>query len=249
MTDLKKNTIEVCFSPKLFPDRLTKENYIVVIVDILRATTSICTAFKNGVKAIIPVATIEEAYEYKKKGYIIASERDGKVTDFADFGNSAFNFTVERVKGKTIIYSTTNGTQAIEMAKSAKNVVIGSFINLKSLTEWLVKHNKNVVILCAGWKNKFNLEDSIFAGVLVENLLKYPIFKINCDSASAALDLWKLAKTDLLGFIEKAAHRHRLKKLGLDDVLEYSFTLNTSDVVPVLDDKIIKDVNNNSENL
>ncbi len=230
------NTIEVCFSPKLYEDRLTRDNFVVVIVDILRATTSICTAFKNGAKSLIPVPSIEEAKEYKKKGYIVASEKDGKVLDFADFGNSAFDFSEENVKGKVVAYSTTNGTKAIELAKDAEQVVMGSFINLRALSDWLIDKDKNVVILCAGWKNKFNLEDSVFAGVLVENLIDSGNFDPDCDSALAALDLWKTAETDLLGFIEKAAHRHRLKKLGLDDVLEYSFTLNTSDVVPVLKD-------------
>ncbi len=234
------NTIEVCFSPKLYEDRLTRENFVVVIVDILRATTSICTAFKNGVKSLIPVPSIEEAKEYKKKGYIVASEKDGKVLDFADFGNSAFDFTVENVKDKVVAYCTTNGTKAINLAKDADQVAMGSFINLRALSDWLIEQDKNVVILCSGWKNKFNLEDSVFAGVLVENLIDSGRFDPDCDSAQAALDLWKTAETDLLGFIEKAAHRHRLKKLGLDDVLEYSFTLNTSDVVPVLKDgKII----------
>jgi 2-phosphosulfolactate phosphatase len=219
---------------------LTRENFVVVIVDILRATTSICTAFKNGVKSLIPVPSIEEAKEYKKKGYIVASEKDGKVLDFADFGNSAFDFTVENVKDKVVAYCTTNGTKAINLAKDADQVAMGSFINLRALSDWLIEQDKNVVILCSGWKNKFNLEDSVFAGVLVENLIDSGRFDPDCDSAQAALDLWKTAETDLLGFIEKAAHRHRLKKLGLDDVLEYSFTLNTSDVVPVLKDgKII----------
>ncbi len=231
-----KKTIEVCFSPKLYEDRVTDGNFIVVIVDILRATTSICTAFKNGVKTMIPVPTLEMAKEYKEKGYVVASEKDGKVLDFADFGNSAFEFSVENVKDKEVAYCTTNGTKAIELAKDADEVVIGSFVNLRALSDWLIEKNKDVVILCAGWKNKFNLEDSVFAGVLVENLIDSGKFSAECDSAQAALDLWKTAETDLLGFIEKAAHRHRLKKLGLDDVLEYSFTLNTSDVVPVLKD-------------
>ncbi|MCD4789053.1 MAG: 2-phosphosulfolactate phosphatase [Bacteroidales bacterium] len=242
-----KNTIEVCFSPRLYEDRLTRENFIVVIVDILRATTSICSAFNNGVKKIIPIASLDEAREYKKKGFLVASERDGIVSDFADFGNSAFNFMTPEVVGKTIVYSTTNGTHAIEMAKSAEKVVIGAFTNLKPLAEWLVAQDKNVVILCAGWKNKFNLEDSFFAGALVESLLKYPNFRLFCDSATAALDIWKTGKQDMLGYIEKALHRHRLKRMGLDDVLEYSFTLNSTDVIPVLENQHIININKNEK--
>ncbi len=119
--------IEVCLSPKLFPEILTKENYIVVLVDILRATTTICTAFENGVQAIIPVATIEEAKQLKDQGFLVASEQDGKKLDFADFGNSAFSFTRDRIAGKTLVYCTTNGTRALEMAKHSEQIVIGAF--------------------------------------------------------------------------------------------------------------------------
>lgn len=230
-------TIEVCFTPVLYSHRLTTENYVVVIVDILRATTAICSAFQNGVEKIIPVASIDEAHKYKAKGFLVAAERDGKVLDFADFGNSPFNFIKDEVKGKTIVYSTTNGTQAIEMAKDAESIAIGAFSNLSVLTNYLLRKNKNVVVLCAGWKNKFNLEDSLFAGALTAKLLMSGKFSCFCDAAIGAMDLWSNAKTNLLGYIEKCSHRHRLKKLGLDDVLEHCFTIDAASVVPVLKEK------------
>ena len=125
--------VEVCFSPKIFPEILTKENFIVVLVDILRATTTICTAFENGVQAIIPVATATLAKQLKEQGYLVASEQDGKKLDFADFGNSAFSFTRDRVEGKTLVYCTTNGTRALEMVKNSEQIVIGAFINISAL--------------------------------------------------------------------------------------------------------------------
>ncbi|MBE9491659.1 MAG: 2-phosphosulfolactate phosphatase [Bacteroidetes bacterium] len=234
-----KFTVEVCFTPVLYPHILTRSNFIVVIVDILRATTSICTALACGVKTIIPVATLDEAREMKKKGYLVASERDGIVMDFADFGNSPFNFMKPEVKGKTIAYSTTNGTKAIQAASNDGNVVIGSFLNLSALANWLIQQQKNVVILSSGWKNKFNLEDSVFAGALTSILLKNSGFVTECDSAKAAMDLWKLAKNNLMEYIEKASHRHRLKKLVLDDVLEYTFTVDSTDVIPILNNGMI----------
>ena len=118
------NTVEICFSPKLYEYRLTKDNFIVVIVDILRATTSIC----------------EKAREYKEKGYIVACERDGKVLDFADVGNSPSDFLKDSFRGKTIAYSTTNGTKAINMASDADEIVIGSFNNLTSIANWLAEN-------------------------------------------------------------------------------------------------------------
>ncbi|MEI7724600.1 MAG: 2-phosphosulfolactate phosphatase [Bacteroidota bacterium] len=226
-------SIEVCFSPKLFSEIQTKDHYIVVLVDILRATTSICAAFENGVKCIIPVATLEEAKAMKERGYLVASELDGKKLDFADFGNSAFNFSREAIGGQSLVYCTTNGTRALHIAKNAEKIAMGAFINLTALTTWLINQNKNVVILCSGWKNKFCLEDTIFAGALTKELLATRKFTTHCDSAVAALDLWRIARPDVLEYIEKAAHRHRLKKLELDDVIPYSFAIDSTGVVPV----------------
>jgi 2-phosphosulfolactate phosphatase len=228
------NKIEVCFTPALF--HLYKdESSIVVIVDILRATSAICTAFDRGAKKIIPVASIEEAGKYKEKGYLLAAERDGVVLDFADFGNSPKNFTPERVKGKSIVYSTTNGTQAIQMAIGCYKVVIGAYLNHKILTEWLVKQERDITILCAGWKDRFSLEDTIFTGALTTSLIKTGNFVTNCDSALASMDLWNVAKDDLIGYIQKASHRERLKKLVLDDIIEYCHTFDISCSLPVLE--------------
>lgn len=228
MSDRK---IEVCFSPALYKYFENREA-IVIIVDILRASSAICTAFMNGVNRIIPVATLEEAQNYKKQGYLVAAERDGIVRDFADFGNSPFNFTAGRVKGKHIVYSTTNGTQAIKLASSSHKVLVGSFLNFKSLNDYVIRENRDLLILCAGWKNKFNLEDTIYAGAVTDYMLSNRFFYTICDSALAAQDLWNIAKNNLTGYIEKAAQRHRLKKNKLDDVLEYCHTFNITDVIP-----------------
>ena len=159
----EKREVETCFSPALYEaERFTES--IVVVLDILRASSSICMAFENGAKSIIPVATVEEAKEYKRKGYLVAAERDGFVLDFADFGNSPFNFTKERVAGKTIVYSTTNGTGIVKKAKDAYAIVVGSFLNISSLVDWILEQDKNVLLFCAGWKNRFSLEDTLSAG-------------------------------------------------------------------------------------
>jgi 2-phosphosulfolactate phosphatase len=241
MTELQeKRTVEVCFSPGLFPDILTTGDFVVVLVDILRATTTICTAVGNGAEAIMPVASHEETRRLKSEGFLVATEKDGVQLDFADFGNSAFSFTQEAIGGKTLVYCTTNGTRALETAKSASSIAIGAFINISAATGWLAEQHKNVVILCSGWKNKFCLEDALFAGALTERLLDTGLFRSECDSAAAAMDLWGLAEGDVLGYMEKAAHRHRLKKLGLDDVIPYSFECDRVNVVPVFDGTLIK---------
>jgi 2-phosphosulfolactate phosphatase len=236
----EKGHVEVCFSPGLFPDILTQGDFVVVLVDVLRATTTICTAIGNGVEAIIPVATHEEARRLKSRGFLVASEKDGVQLDWADFGNSAFSFTRDAIGGQTLVYCTTNGTRALHIAGSASSIAIGAFINISALTRWLSRQQRDVVILCSGWKNKFCLEDTLFAGALTQRLLETDAFRTECDSAHAAMDLWSLAEGDVPAYVEKAAQRHRLKRLGLDDVIPYSFGLDQVDVVPVFDGEAIR---------
>jgi 2-phosphosulfolactate phosphatase len=238
----EKRSIEVCFSPKLFTDIVTTGEYVVVLVDVLRATTTIVTAVANGVEAIIPVATHDEAREFKARGYLVASEKDGVQLGWADFGNSAFSFTREAIGGETLVYCTTNGTKALHIAAGASCIAIGAFLNISALTEWLAARRQNVVILCSGWKDKFCLEDALFAGALTRRLVETGAFRPDCDSAYAAVDLWRAAEGDVLGYLEKAAQRHRLERLGLDDVIPYSFECDRTDVVPVFDGEAIRDV-------
>ncbi|MGQ9845982.1 MAG: 2-phosphosulfolactate phosphatase [Bacteroidales bacterium] len=226
-----KYPIEVCFSPALYHLYDNPEN-TVVIVDVLRATTSICSAFASGAKKILPIATVEQAYEVKQQGYILAAERDGKVLDFADFGNSPDLFTPERVKDKVIAYSTTNGTKAIEMAANAKEILIGSFINLSSVTNYLIKNPTPVLFLCSGWKNKFNLEDTLCVGAMAQQLIDSGKYQTTCDSTHAAIDLWKTAQPNLLEYIKKASHRHRLKSIVDEKIIEYCHTIDSVQVLP-----------------
>lgn len=237
----EKRNIEVCFTPALFQGYRNTEA-IAVITDILRATSAIVTAFDNGVERIIPVGTLEEARAYKEKGFMVAAERDGIVRDFADFGNSPHNFTPERIAGREIVYSTTNGTQAIHVASGCHRVLIGAYLNFTAVFEWLNKQNRDVVILCAGWKNKFNLEDSLYAGALSDKLLSAGNYQTICDSTLASLDLWEKARTDLMGYIDKVAQRERLRRNKLDDVIEYCHTFDKTRVIPVLDGDHLKNL-------
>ncbi|MGC8866372.1 MAG: 2-phosphosulfolactate phosphatase [Bacteroidales bacterium] len=237
---MKKKRIEIALVPQLYPGLRPAEPFIVVLVDVLRATTSVCAALHHGVKAIIPVATLEEARVLKSQGYMVAAEREGIKPDFADIGNSAFNFMTSLVKGKEIVYSTTNGTQAFELVKNEVDIVLGAFVNLSALASWLANQQKHVVILCSGWKGRFNLEDTVFSGALAEKLTQSGIFEVQSDAGSAALDLWSLARNDLMGYHAKAEHRERLRRLGLDDVLEFTFTLDTCPVVPLGRNGIIR---------
>jgi 2-phosphosulfolactate phosphatase len=235
-----KNRLEVCLSPAIY-DKHADDDNLVVIVDILRATSSICAAFHHGVKTIIPVATVEEARAMKAQGYMVASERDGYVLDFADFGNSPFNFTPEKVKDKEIVYSTTNGTRCIHMASHSKAVIIGSFLNISSVTNWLCRQNAPVLIFCASWKDRFSLEDTVYAGALAEKLLASGLYHSNCDAVTASVDLWNMAKGNLLSYIEKSAQKSRLASKGLDDCIEYCLTMDQTAVVPLFENDCLRD--------
>jgi 2-phosphosulfolactate phosphatase len=230
---MEKRKIEVCYSPALYPYYENREA-IVVVTDILRASSAIVTAFMNGVDRIIPVATLEEAKAFKEKGFVVAAERDGIVRDFADFGNSPYHFTSEQVRGKQIVYSTTNGTHAIHLASSGSQVLIGAYLNLTALAIHIRKEKKDLLVLCAGWKNKYNLEDTLFAGALAQMVMEDERYHTICDATLGAIDLFNTASQDMMGYIEKVAQRHRLKKNNLDDVIDYCHQTDLTHLIPVL---------------
>lgn len=237
------SSVEVCFSPPLYQYKLTKDDFVTVVVDVLRATTSICAALDYGIKEILPVKGVDVARKKKEAGYIVACERDGKVLDFADIGNSASDFRKDELIGKTVVFSTTNGTQAIKMSADADQVLAGAFSNLDALSQYLLDQKKNVVILCSAWKNLVNLEDSVFAGALAAQILQNPAYDTECDSAKASLDLWQQARHDLKGYLSKASHRHRLKHLVSDEDWDYTVRCNTAPVIPVYENEKIISLN------
>ena len=230
--------IEVCFSPQSY-SLFHNPGSIVVVIDILRASSAITTAFFNGVSKMIPVATIEEAQKYKNEGFIVAAERNGEIVKGFDLGNSPFGYMNAKVKGKTIVITTTNGTQAINVAMDAHKIIIGSFLNLDTVVKYLKKEKKDIVFLCSGWKNKFNLEDTLYAGAAAEQLIYKYGFNSTCDSTIAAMELYKLAKHDLYGFLAHSSHRSRLEKLDLERDIRYCLTPNQCPVVPVLEGKFL----------
>lgn len=223
--------IEVCFSPSLIPN-YTIEGKIVVVIDIFRATSSICYGIENGAAEIIPVATVEECKAYEGRGYLLAAERNGEVVNGFDFGNSPYSYTVEKVSGKKIVLTTTNGTHAIHKSKLADKIIIGSFLNLDSICNWLKDQNQDVLLVCSGWKNKFNLEDTLFAGAVV-HLLKNS-FEQHCDSAVAAEDMYLLAKDNLREYLYKSSHSQRLKELNIEDDIQLCLKQNICTCIPIL---------------
>lgn len=234
------NDLQVCLSPSLIP-LFEVEDAIVVIIDIFRATSSICYGIDNDAEAIIPVAEVEEcvAYQEKYPDYLLAAERNGEVVSGFDFGNSPFSYTKEKVAGKTVVLTTTNGTHALHLSRKAKKVIIGSFLNLTAVCNWLKTQNDNILLVCAGWKNNFNLEDTMFAGAVVAQL-KDNGFILD-DAAIAADDLYSIAKNDLPGYLKKTSHSERLKKLGIEADIAFCLQVDITTAIPVLEgEKLVK---------
>lgn len=239
MEETRKH-VEVCFTPGEY-DYFKSEYEIVVVIDVLRATSAICAAFDNGIKSIIPVPTVEEAMEYKRKGYLAGAERKGQIVDGFDFGNSPFSFMKKEFVGQDVVLSTTNGTKALDIAKNAEIVVVGSFLNLDALCEWLVIQNKNVLCLCSGWQDKFNLEDTICAGAISDYLITTGNYTADEDSSVAAKYLYLSAKDNYFGYLKSSSHRRRLKNLNLNEDVKYCLTPNQTRVIPILrDGKLVK---------
>lgn len=227
----EKRNLSVCLSPALLAN-YALENTIVVIIDIFRASSSICYGIANGVEAIIPVSKVEECLSYKDQGFSLAAERNGIVVEGFEFGNSPFSYTEDKVKGKTIVLTTTNGTKALKESIQASEIIIGSFLNLSAVCNWLKGQEMDIILLCAGWKNHFCLEDTLFAGAVVEKLKGSDI----CldDSAMAAEDLYKLAKNDLAGYLSKSSHGERLKKLNIEKDIAFCLQIDIVDALPIL---------------
>lgn len=241
MSSPNKCRVEVCFTPHLY-DLYKDKHDIVVVIDVLRATSAMCTALQHGVKEIIPVATIEEARSYDKSKYIVGAERNGEIVEGFDYGNSPRSYMEESIEGKTMVLSTTNGTKTIDIASGSDTLVIGSLVNLDAISDWLVKQEKDVLLLCSGWKDRFNLEDTICAGAIAHNLLLTNRFSSEEDSSIAAKYLYLSARENIFGYLKSSSHRRRLKRLNLNEDIKYCLTPNQSDVVPILHEGKLVDV-------
>lgn len=225
--------IDACFSPFLYPVYADSES-IVVIIDVLRATSAICTAFHHGAASMIPVATVDEARALKATGMLAGAERDAIKVEGFDFGNSPYDYMGDHVKDQTIAITTTNGTQALDAAKNAYKVVVGAFTNITALCDWLVAEQRPVLLLCSGWKNRFNLEDSLFAGAVTQELInRNPDYKLG-DACLALQYLYQQAKDDPYKFLSRASHKERMARLGLKKDIRYCLTPDQTTAIPVL---------------
>lgn len=229
-----KSSLEVILTPNLLP-LYPLQGKVVVVIDVLRATTTMTVALDQGATKVIPVESIEECLSYKDKpDHILAGERGGQKVEGFSYGNSPFEYMDGVVKGKTLVLTTTNGTRAIKMSNDAKEILIGGFLNFTALTRWLLNESTDTVLLCSGWRDKFNLEDTIFAGAIINTLKDY--FLVDSDSAFAAEKLYLNSRRNMLHYMKQSSHYKRLAKFGVVNDIKYCLRPDLTNVVPILKD-------------
>ena len=231
----KKPTLFTSLSPALL-HLFNLQNAVVVIIDVFRATTTIATALYNGAARVIPVAEVEECKRLVTEiiGSITAGEREGKVIEGLQYGNSPTEYPREFIEDKTLVLTTTNGTKLLHMAfaKGCAQVVTGSFANLSAVCDYLIAQDKNVILGCSGWKDRFNLEDTLLAGAVIDRVKEH--FTIHDDSSLMANEMFTLHRNDLCSFVQHTTHWHRLAAYGLQKDLEYCVSTDVANVLPVL---------------
>ena len=209
---------------------------IVVIIDVLRATSTIAAALHNGAKEIIPVDSVSECIRIGKQlDAITAGERDGKVAEGLQYGNSPFEYPASFIGGKILVLTTTNGTKLLHMAleKGAEQIITGAFSNLDDVCNYLLQQKKNVLLACSAWKDRVNIEDTLFAGAVINQIGSH--FSVNCDASRMALSLFKEAGNDLFEFMKQreASHYVRLSSFGLEKDIRHCLLPNTAPVLPI----------------
>lgn len=223
-----------CLSPALL-HLYDLKGAVVVIIDVFRATSTIAAVLNNGAKCVIPVDTVPKAIALSKSiNGIAAGERDGKIADGLQHGNSPLEYGPDFIKDQTLVLTTTNGTRLLQMAldNDAETIITGSFPNLGAVCDFLVQENKNVVLGCAGWKDRFNLEDTLFAGAVITRIKEH--FTIHCDSSLTAESMYKQQKNNLLDFAPNLTHYHRLvERFGLIEDIRFCLTENVANVLPL----------------
>lgn len=223
-------TIDVCMSPEMM-HLYEVHDKTVVVVDILRATSCMVTALANGVDHIIPIADLEECRAMGAAGYLTTGERNGETVPGFDHGNSPLEYTAN-MKGKKIAFTTTNGTVAIAKSAGAREIIIGAFLNQSAVKAHIINNDNDVLVVCAAWKGKVNLEDTLFAGALIDSLGQH--VSPDNDAALIALQLYRNAGTDLVAFVNQSSHVRRLNRLNIHDDIRFCLTTDQYDVVPVM---------------
>jgi len=228
-------TLNTVLSPSLL-NLYDVSDCTVVIIDILRATSTIAAALFNGAKSVIPVDSVAGCIKLGKQMEVItAGERDGKIAEGLQYGNTPLQYTEDFIKGKTLVLTTTNGTKLLHkaLAANAATIITGSFCNISSVCDFLVKKKSNIILACAAWKNRINIEDTLFAGAVINRIKKN--FDVNCDASQIAESLYLQANGNLLDFMKEknASHYHRLMNFGLEEDIQFCLTEDNANILSI----------------
>ena len=230
-----KRKIDVCLTPEML-HLFDLKNKNIVIIDVFRATSAMCVFLNNGGECIFPIASLEEANQYKKiipssSNFLFAAERNGEVVPGFDYGNSPLLYDKKDFTAVSLLLTTTNGTRTIEKTKDYENnMLIASFLNVSSVVRYLESQVGDVLIVCSGWKGRLCVEDVLLAGLLSHKLSLNKIFKENTDSVFFAKNMYDLSKKDLFQFLLSSSY---MRRMDLVDDVRYCLQVDTIDIVPI----------------
>ena len=228
--------IDVCLTHQDF-DNYDHKGKIVVVIDVLRATSTINTILFSGAKSVKPVESLEECMKLKEDGYIVMAERMGKKVEGFDYGNSPSKIEKNLFADRDVGIATSNGTKAIVKTKGSKITLISSFLNLSKVIEYLNTNSRDTLLVCSGWKGSTNLEDTMCAGAIVAGLENYDY---ESDTVVIAKKLYEQSKDDILSSMKKSSHAKRLS--GYDNMkdIEFCSEIDKQEILPYLDgDQIV----------
>ena len=237
------NNLETLFIPEEIKN-IKLAGKLVVIIDVLRASSTIVTALANGCRGFIPILSPDrakkKAEQFEKERVLLGGEREGIKIEGFDLGNSPREYKREAVKDKTIIFSTTNGVKTLEMVKGAHRIIIGSFLNLQAVCNYCTNYRGDILIICAGKEGRFSLEDAACAGMLIDSLRD--VFSGTCQEVDVNLTaqlLYVKFGNNILEILRKSQHGRYLESIGLGEDLKFCSQLDLFHIVPIFKDGII----------
>lgn len=230
--------IDVCFTPRDYQEREALP-HIAVVIDVLRATTSIATALYNGCRQFIPVATVEEAKALQAMQFpdaLLAGEREALLIPGFQFGNSPYDYAKSAVEGRSIIMTTTNGTVALKAVAAASQVYTAAFVNAGAVCLRLADQKADIMVVCAGTQGRFSVEDTLCAGFIADRLLHDASLS---DTAIAARAMYRDFSRNLVRRVKVTTHASRLIRLGFEQDIDFCLQQDIFPIAPVYADGLI----------
>ena len=235
--------VDFHFTPQQ-TDEMSLRDRSIVVIDVLRASSTIITALSNGAREIIPVATVESAVKISGNLFgdiiLLGGERNGKIIEGFHLGNSPLEYTEERVKGKAIIFSSTNGSLALVRGRYARELIVCGFLNVSAVAATVTEYPRDFTVICAGNNGMFSMEDAVCAGMLLHRVAAKEPDLMMSDGARAALTLYKSFGKNILKMIKSSDHGTYLREIGFGEDLKLCAGVDTLPVVPLLDGNVVK---------